>query len=241
MNKGVKLFLLVCVLLFPVHLGCAQQKRISAPQPVVQSAPVRVAELNPNNHKLKIISDAGKWLPEERREYVTLKGEQYEVLRPWQGHRIEVDAKEVRKSLVLLSPDVSFAESNIYVTAPTAAAFLRMAAQARLDGVELLVDSGYRSPSYQRHIFERLLDEGKDFDEIAMGVAPPGYSEHMSGTAVDLVPSDWSFHTSEAERWMLENGNIFGFFQSYPEKSSAGFTWEPWHWRYIEKKVAGSH
>lgn len=182
--------------------------------------------------EVPVLNQSGKRLPEELREYVTILGNRYEVMRPWQRHRIDLSLNSDGKNLVRLPAEFSFEESKIYVTAPAHDAFLQMAQAAMADGVFLQVDSGYRSLLYQRSIYVRQLQEGKDFYDIAKGVAPPGYSEHMTGTAFDLVPSDWSFHGSAAEGWLMANAGRFHFVQTYGEFNKEGFVWEPWHWRF---------
>lgn len=167
------------------------------------------------------------------KEYVVIGGQRFEVCSPWFGHRIEVMADRGKPEFVMLPKALALEDRKIYVTVATRDAFVKMAAAAAADGVELLVDSGYRSVAYQRQIYQRKLAEGDAFADIARGVAPPGYSEHMLGTTLDLVPSKWTFNGTPAEKWLLANGGAFAFVQSYPQKSERGFTWEPWHWKYV--------
>ena len=182
--------------------------------------------------KVSVLEGQSKVLPEALREYVTLFGNRYQVIRPWQGHRVDLSLSSDGRKLVLLPEEFTYGGAKIYVTSETSNALVRMAAAARIDGVSLQVDSGYRSLLYQRSIYLRKLQAGRDFYEIATGVAPPGYSEHMTGTVVDLVPSDWNFHGSDAEAWLAENACKFNFVLSYQQNNKAGFLWEPWHWRY---------
>lgn len=163
-------------------------------------------------------------------EYVIIGEKRFEILEPWRGHRIQGREPE---ELVMLPVELVLENRKIYVTAETRDAFVRMAAAAANDGIELMIDSGYRSAAYQRRIYQRKMAEGKDFYDIARGVAPPGYSEHMLGTTLDLVPSKWSFNGTPAEQWLIKNAAGFLFAQSYPEKSELGFTWEPWHWKFV--------
>lgn len=166
-------------------------------------------------------------------EYVVIDGQRFAVPVPWLGHRIEPVAEAKNLDFAMLPLALSFARRKVYVTTPTRDAFVKMAAAAAADGVELIADSGYRSVGYQSQIYRRKMAEGDGFYHIARGVAPPGYSEHMLGTAIDMVPSKWTFSGTPAEEWLLKNGTKFAFVQSYPQKSERGFTWEPWHWRYV--------
>lgn len=70
--------------------------------------------------------------------------------------------------------------------------------------------------------------------------APPGYSEHATGYALDFGtrPSDCPdaeacFAVSAAGRWLLANAPRFGFELSFPAGNRQGVSWEPWHWRWV--------
>jgi zinc D-Ala-D-Ala carboxypeptidase len=93
---------------------------------------------------------------------------------------------------------------------------LRQAAtDAAGDGVELYVDSGWRSPAYQERLLrEAVLEYGSE-DEAARWVATPTTSAHVSGDAVDIGPSD-------AAAWLSEHGAEYGLCQIYGN--------EPWHY-----------
>jgi len=90
-----------------------------------------------------------------------------------------------------------------------AAAFDRMEAAARGDGVALLVVSGFRSNAEQAVLFARHPDP--------KWVAPPGRSLHRLGTELDLGPA-------AAYGWLAANAKRFHFVQRY--------SWEPWHYGF---------
>jgi D-alanyl-D-alanine carboxypeptidase len=173
-------------------------------------------------------------------ERVTIDGENFTVPPPWQGHRLPRVIDPLHPGLVMLPREVTFEARKIYVTAQTQQAFLKMAEAAARDGVRLQVDSGYRSAGYQRAIYRRRLAEGVGFSQISKSVAPPGYSEHMLGCALDLVPSNWSFKDTPADHWLQANAWRFSFVQTYPANDPRGFSWEPWHWKYIGGEAKGS-
>jgi hypothetical protein len=87
-----------------------------------------------------------------------------------------------------------------------AAAFDRMYAAARRDGVTLVINSGYRSDAEQAKLFAHHPDP--------KWVAPPGHSLHRYGTELDLGPPS-------AYGWLKRNASRFHFIQRY--------AWEPWH------------
>lgn len=224
---------IIIALLFVVSLPVTGSLIASDLLPLIELDQVAVP-LELATAKTLVIDVQGKILsPLSPKEYVLIEGRQYEVLPPWLGHRIEGATDPQNLDFAMLPVDLVLEGRKIYVTTATRDAFVEMAAAAALDGVEIMADSGYRSAAYQRQIYQRKMGEGDDFYDIARGVAPPGYSEHMLGTVLDLVPSKWTFSTTAADQWLVENGAEFAFIQSYPQKSDRGFTWEPWHWKYV--------
>ena len=72
--------------------------------------------------------------------------------------------------------------------------------------------------------------------------ADQGYSEHQLGTTIDfttgyLGANFAGFDKSDAYAWLLDNAYKYGFIISYP-KTNAYYTYEPWHWRFVGKKLA---
>ena len=162
-------------------------------------------------------------------ERVELHGVLYEVPPPWRSRRIELS---VDPSTLLPLPTRVTREAGIYVTAGARDAFVAMAAAALNAGVYLEVDSGFRSYRYQKQIFEKRLARGVNFDDVVRWIAPPGYSEHITGRVVDFIPSDPSFSRTAAYKWLRANADAFCFGESHPKTGTEGFSWEPWHWRY---------
>ncbi len=93
-------------------------------------------------------------------------------------------------------------------------ALRRAATDAADNGVEFVVDSGWRSPAYQEQlVHEAVLKYGSEA-EAARWVATPSTSAHVSGDAVDIGPSD-------AAAWLSEHGATYGLCRIYGN--------EPWH------------
>ncbi|HWS25233.1 MAG TPA: M15 family metallopeptidase, partial [Xanthomonadales bacterium] len=116
-------------------------------------------------------------------------------------------------------------------------ALTRLREAARGDGVDLELVSSFRSVRDQRRILARKLRQGQSLEEILRVNAPPGYSEHHSGCAIDFaVPGEplltESFEDSAGFAWLVRNGSRFGFALSYPRDNRWGFIYEPWHWCY---------
>lgn len=122
-----------------------------------------------------------------------------------------------------------------FLVPAAAEAWQRMTGQARQDGVELAIASSFRSVARQAEIIHAKLGLGLTIAEVLASVAPPGYSEHHTGRAVDIVTPDHpelagSFATTAAFAWLGAEAGRFGFVMSYPEDNRQGYVHEPWHW-----------
>src|SRR3546814_14809475 len=78
---------------------------------------------------------------------------------------------------------------------------------AAIDGVELLLISAFRSIEFQAALVRDKLARGITIDEILMVNAPPGYSEHHSGRAIDIgargiAPLAEAFEVTPAFAWL---------------------------------------
>lgn len=140
-------------------------------------------------------------------------------------------------------------ESNQKELAAVAAqAYRQMKQAAAAEGIDLLLCSGYRTVEYQENLFsqqkQKWLDKGYSeedaYNEAKKVVAVPGYSEHNSGLAADIVTPkhqnlDDAFGDTDAAKWMFEHAPEYGFILRYPENKQAitGIIYEPWHYRYV--------
>ena len=122
-----------------------------------------------------------------------------------------------------------------------AQALLEMVATARVEGIWLVPASGYRTIAQQRTLFSAQIAKKGSPEAAAIVSAPPGYSEHHTGYAIDLTDgtlpqtqdiSD-AFAETEAYQWLVANAGTFGFELSFPEDNEQGIAFEPWHWRYV--------
>jgi len=93
---------------------------------------------------------------------------------------------------------------------------LRQAAtDAADDGVEFVVDSGWRSPAYQERLLREAISKYGSEEEATRWVATPDTSAHVSGEAADIGPSG-------AAAWLSERGAEYGLCRIYGN--------EPWHY-----------
>ncbi|MDO5675338.1 MAG: M15 family metallopeptidase [bacterium] len=172
-------------------------------------------------------------------EVVRIQDVDYPVPKPWAGNRVRVPY-DTAENLALIPTDLTLDGMEIALRKEALAQLERMAVAAREAGITLLVDSGYRSAAYQRDIYERRMEEGLSFERIARHTAPPGYSSHALGTAVDFHPSGSGFQKTKAYSWLKQQAKNYGFHETYFKGNAFGMTWEPWHWEYrlIKKKPA---
>ena len=102
-------------------------------------------------------------------------------------------------------------------------ALRRAATDAADDGVEVYVDSGWRSPRYQERLFREAVSKYGSEENAARWVATPTTSAHVSGDAVDIGHRD-------ATAWLSQHGAAYGLCRIYAN--------EPWHYELRPEAVA---
>lgn len=129
-------------------------------------------------------------------------------------------------------------EGRQFLLVPDAArAWQIMRGAAARAGVTLTLVSAFRSISRQAEIIRKKLDDGLSLAAILSESAPPGFSEHHSGRAIDVTTTgiaglEPEFETTEAFRWLTQNASRHGFVLSFPRGNRYGYVYEPWHWFY---------
>ncbi len=185
---------------------------------------------------IREMDNVSKILRLESEDTITISGIIYKVPHPWQGNRLKTE-RYTFEDFALIPVEAAHQNSKLYLLKEAHRSFVSMLAKAKEDEIDLKVHSAYRSSSYQKNIIIKMLAEGRDFDDIIRYVAPPGYSEHALATVVDFYPSNWKFASLDAYAWLKDNAKEFGFFETYPQKSSKGQPWEPWHWRFKSEAI----
>jgi hypothetical protein len=177
-------------------------------------AAARGNDLDPSRVRLRF-PDAGSFAP------VRAKATIVAVLRANGGRRVEASAvAEAAAPYGTAGGGTEMASGGGYggplvfrdgegMRPDVAAAYDRMAAAARADGLALIVVSGFRSDAEQAELFAAHPDP--------TWVAPPGHSLHRCATELDLGPSS-------AYGWLAANAARFGFVQRY--------SWEAWHYGF---------
>lgn len=132
-----------------------------------------------------------------------------------------------------------------YVRREVAKALEELFAAAKKENIELLGASGYRSYSRQEAIFASNVAQ-KGEDEARKVSAVAGQSEHQTGLAMDVtskyVGYDLIEEFGETKEgiWLKDNAHKYGFIIRYPKgkEDITGYSYEPWHIRYVGKDVA---
>ena len=165
--------------------------------------------------------------------------------------------------LLLANPDNPLPEDFSVKTAQVQGSFVMdervaeamklMIADAKAQGVDLMICSAYRSIQRQQELFDaevaNQMAAGKsraDAEAItATMIAVPGTSEHHTGLAADIVTPthqtlDPQFADTAAGKWLLENAADYGFILRYPEDKQeiTKIIYESWHYRYVGEEHA---
>jgi zinc D-Ala-D-Ala carboxypeptidase len=149
----------------------------------------------------------------------------------------------------LVVPDVELRlgsqSEEMKLRAQTAAALEEMFAAAQKDRLRLMVSSAFRSADYQSGLYDRYVKEqGQAVADTQS--ARPGHSEHQTGLAVDVEPEsreceiEVCFADLPEGKWVAQNAYKYGFVVRYIKGKDhiTGYTYEPWHLRYVGKSLA---
>lgn len=156
-------------------------------------------------------------------------------------------SKEYIKGMPLVDITNVYGE-KVQLEKKTYQAYQKLRDALKKVGIEIGVDSGYRSIEEQQAVMDDFTKQyGKEY--AIKTVAIPGTSEHHTGLAVDIVPK------VEGE-WVVENEDMlkqteifdvihsmlpeFGFILRYPKgkEDITGYSYEAWHLRYVGKEAA---
>ena len=138
-----------------------------------------------------------------------------------------------KDELILFSPGI-YVHKDIYEN------FKEMQFMAAQRGISLQLLSGYRSINLQREIFyENKSIRNQTAVERSRDSAPPGYSEHSTGYAIDVGDGNYpdthfevEFEQTPAFKWMKRFASKYHFVLSFPPNNKQGVTYAPWHWRF---------
>jgi LAS superfamily LD-carboxypeptidase LdcB len=117
-------------------------------------------------------------------------------------------------------------------------------------GLSLRVQSAYRSPSYQNLLWKLSVRQYQsNLGRAAFAVAPPCFTEHSTGRAVDFATAGGvsRFAESAEYHWLRQHAAEWGWFQSFRQDTGAvsnpsesGFFVEPWHFHHVSMRTGRS-
>jgi len=133
------------------------------------------------------------------------------------------------------------ADGRIRLQPAAAERYQTMVNDAASNGIRLAALSGYRTVEEQRYLFFGIKEQrAQDARTRAEVSAPPGYSEHHTGYAIDIGDAtrpdthlEESFAETAAYQWLAANAPRYGFELSFPQGNPQGVSFEPWHWRFV--------
>ena len=162
--------------------------------------------------------------------YLVLVNKQNKLPDDWEGKVTLVDAKNAWND-------------DIKIEKETYEKYLELKKDLENEGVYVELDSVYRSVKDQQTLWDNWTEE-KGIDYVRKYVSVPGYSEHHTGLAVDIcIKKDGELvyknddMISEREIFSKIHAKLakYGFILRYLEGKDeiTGYSYEPWHLRYI--------
>ncbi len=151
------------------------------------------------------------------------------------------------EDLVFPNVQFSFVEWNEkkHMREVSAKAMEELFAESAKQGMELVAVSGYRSYERQKAIYNYNV-ETQGLEHAQKYSAMPGHSEHQTGLTMDVSAATVAFSLEEDFRqtkegeWLEKHAHEYGFIIRYPKgkEEITGYSYEPWHIRYVGKDVA---
>lgn len=149
----------------------------------------------------------------------------------------------------LTVPEIPFSFYGLYeksyMRKRAATALENLFAGATQAGYTLKGVSAYRSYERQKQIYNNNVKSRgtKQTDKVS---AVPGSSEHQTGLSIDVSSDsvgcaiDATFGKSAEGKWLKKNCYKYGFIIRYPKNKTkiTGYSYEPWHIRYVGKNLA---
>ena len=143
----------------------------------------------------------------------------------------------------ITSISLNYSYGNNKVSKDTNDAYIEMAKAAKVDGIQLMANSTYRTYKRQDEIYKDFY-YSKGISYADKYAARAGYSEHQTGFAIDIFTTGNSttsnLEESDAFKWLSTNAHKYGFILRYPKGKEylTGYNYESWHYRYLGIDIA---
>lgn len=152
-----------------------------------------------------------------------------------------LDSSYNSDNMVPISSTYSFGNEQM-LTEDTFNAFLDMWKAAKDEGLNLIINSSYRSYEDQEAVYEYYKDTLGE-EDANKRAAKAGFSEHQTGMAIDIQTygsKAATFEDFDEFKWLKENAHKYGFILRYPKDKEylTGYAYESWHYRYVGIEAA---
>ncbi|HFI0148027.1 TPA: LD-carboxypeptidase LdcB/DacB [Streptococcus suis] len=210
MNKKLGWFLPLTILL----VACGQQSDSAATANSSQTANSQVVESSSTSTSTNTNASYNG-------SYYSVQGKYGEVIIANKKHPLSADYAPGEDSQAL-------------------AAFQNLIADMQAKGFDVSNNySGFRSYETQANLYQSYVDQDGQAAADTYS-ARPGYSEHQTGLAFDLMDSAGNLlEEPTASQWLAENAHHYGFIVRYlpGKENSTGYMAESWHVRYIGQEA----
>lgn len=121
------------------------------------------------------------------------------------------------------------------------------------EGLSFEICSSYRDVERQQELLDEdinsLIRQGysylEAYEEVTRETMPPGYSEHSTGLAFDIVSLGYQMldagqEKTKENKWLQAHCAEYGFILRYPKgkEETTAINYESWHFRYVGKEAA---
>lgn len=138
--------------------------------------------------------------------------------------------------------NTNYSVRNLYLRKDAKEAFEALCRDASSLGLSIRAISSYRTFDYQKGLYDNYVSVN-GVEEADTYSARPGFSEHETGLATDVMGSNGNytrFAETNEYTWVVNNAHNYGFVIRYPENKEniTKYKFESWHLRYVGKDAA---
>lgn len=135
-----------------------------------------------------------------------------------------------------------YTNKDVYVDKQIVRSLNKMINDMKRENLRITVVSGYRTKEYQQSLYMNYAKK-EGINKADTYSARKRHSEHELGLTIDVSSVGGimeKFDYSKEFIWMKDNSYKYGFILRYPEgkEKITGYKYEPWHYRYVGKKIA---
>ena len=213
-----KRYLVLSSLLALTLAACSQEKpatsetQTSTGEKTVQEGTVGSKSQEASQKKAEVVNKGGYYSIQGKYDEIVIANKHYPLSKDYNPGENPI-AKEELLKLIAAMKEAGFPISDQY--------------------------SGFRSYETQTQLYQDYVNkDGKA--EADRYSARPGYSEHQTGLAFDLIGTDGDLVTEEkAAQWLLDHAADYGFVVRYlkGKEKETGYMAEEWHLRYVGKEA----